>query len=438
MPAGGPPIDGYVRVSSVRGPTGVSFISPAVQRAQIRGWAKLHGVPIGEVFEELNETGGRSDRPEAAGGDRAGRVGCDQGHRRREARPLRPLADRRPREDRTITEAGGIFVAVQDGLDLSTPTGKLVVRIMLSMAEWELDRIRDSWRIAVTEAVDRGVHPGPWSPFGYRRGPGGRLEPDPQAAPLMTRIFAERAAGATAFSCAALLNESGLTTARGSTRFTSSNVARLFNNRVYLGESRSGDHVNPTAHRPLVDIATWQRAQSPNRNATIAADGLLVGILRCGSCQVKMTRFTKGGRSLRPTYVCPTRNVVGRCPSPSRIFAEEIDPLFEELLFRSIGRPDRRAQSRIAKAEASLEAPNGSSPPTATSRAPPRHWAAGRSPTVSPASTPRSGDVPWSWAAPVPRPRPARTRPTVSRPAGPIFPSRSAAGFSAAISNAPS
>lgn len=56
-------IDGYVRVSQVRGRAGERFISPLEQRAQIEGWARLHGAVVGEVFEELDESGARADRP---------------------------------------------------------------------------------------------------------------------------------------------------------------------------------------------------------------------------------------------------------------------------------------------------------------------------------------------------------------------------------------
>jgi DNA invertase Pin-like site-specific DNA recombinase len=56
-------IDGYVRVSQVSGRSGARFISPIVQREQIEGWAKLHGAVVGEVFEELDESGARADRP---------------------------------------------------------------------------------------------------------------------------------------------------------------------------------------------------------------------------------------------------------------------------------------------------------------------------------------------------------------------------------------
>lgn len=56
-------LDGYVRVSQVGGRSGVSFISPSVQREQIEGWITLHGATVGTIFEELDESGARSDRP---------------------------------------------------------------------------------------------------------------------------------------------------------------------------------------------------------------------------------------------------------------------------------------------------------------------------------------------------------------------------------------
>ena len=35
-----------------------------------------------------------------------------------------------------IEAAGGTFVSVGDGIDLSTPTGRLILRLLLSVAEW--------------------------------------------------------------------------------------------------------------------------------------------------------------------------------------------------------------------------------------------------------------------------------------------------------------
>src|SRR3954453_20270306 len=151
-------LDAYVRVSSVRGRGGDSFISPAVQRERIAAWAAAHGHRIAKVWDELDVSGGTVDRPKLnlvmerieageTGGvvvfklDRFGRTLIDS----------LGLVER-------IARGGGPFASVSEGFDLSTETGRLVLRIMLSLAEFELDRIRGNWAEARERAVARGLH----------------------------------------------------------------------------------------------------------------------------------------------------------------------------------------------------------------------------------------------------------------------------------------
>jgi hypothetical protein len=54
---------GYVRVSDVGGRSGASFISPAAQRERIAAWCSLYDAHLQHVFEELDQSGGRTDRP---------------------------------------------------------------------------------------------------------------------------------------------------------------------------------------------------------------------------------------------------------------------------------------------------------------------------------------------------------------------------------------
>jgi site-specific DNA recombinase len=351
-------VDGYVRVSTVRDRGGPSFISPEVQRDQIEAWAKLNGARIGKVFEELNESGGRSDRPKLLEALDRIESGASQGLVVAKLdRFGRSLIDGLSKIDRIIA-AGGIFVSVQDGLDLSTPTGKLVLRIMLSMAEWELDRIRANWLLAKQRAIARGVHVGPYPPFGYRRRKDGRLTPDPKAAPLVEQIFRRRGEGATIRSLAERLSESGLPTGKGSSHFTGAAVQAILKNRAYLGELKLADEVNPTAHPALVDQATWQRAQRPVRSVNSSRASLLGGILRCGTCRMKMTSSsgTQKGVLARPSYMCTRHSSAGTCPDQARVRADEVEGLFEELVFREARRaPDRRSTARIKKAADELQ-----------------------------------------------------------------------------------
>ena len=189
-------VDGYIRVSQVAGRSGERFISPAVQREQIECWVKGRGYLLGEVFEELDESGARADRPlleRAVGRVERGESGGIVVSRI--DRFGRSLVGGLAAIER-VRNAGGLFASVQDGLDLSTDTGRLVLRIMLSMGEWELDRVRASWAAAGARAIARGLCPGP-APFGYRRRANGRLTPDPATAFAVSVIFRRRARGDT-------------------------------------------------------------------------------------------------------------------------------------------------------------------------------------------------------------------------------------------------
>jgi DNA invertase Pin-like site-specific DNA recombinase len=184
-------VDGYVRVSQVKGRKGESFISPAVQREQIVQWAKLKGAVVATVFEELDQSGARSDRPMLVEALARVEDGLTDGIVVAKLdRFGRSLLDSLTAIER-IRAAGGTFVAVQDGLDVTTDTGKLVLRIMLSMAEWELDRIRAQWNSARERAVARGVHMGAYPPTGYTRDSSRRLHPDALTAPPTVPTSAE-------------------------------------------------------------------------------------------------------------------------------------------------------------------------------------------------------------------------------------------------------
>ncbi len=149
-------LDGYVRVSQVRGREGERFISPAVQRQQIEGWVALRDARLGEVFEELDESGARADRPLLEQALARIEAGTSQGLVVAKLdRFGRSLVDGLAAIER-IQRAGGTFVSVADGFDLTTETGRLIMRIMLAMGEWQLDQIRSSWDAARERAVARG------------------------------------------------------------------------------------------------------------------------------------------------------------------------------------------------------------------------------------------------------------------------------------------
>jgi DNA invertase Pin-like site-specific DNA recombinase len=355
-------LDGYIRVSQVGGRAGDSFISPRVQREQIEGWVKLNGATLGEVFEELDESGARSDRPllstaiERVERGRSGGVVVAKLDRfgRKVVDGLRGIA--------RIEEAGGTFVSVQDGFDIRTATGKLVLQLLLSIGEWELDRVRSNWDIACERAIARGVYICKKGPIGYRRGADGRLRIDPREGPTIREVFERRARGETYGEIADYLNASDLETTNGSP-FRPDSVRRIIINSAYRGEAHRGEHRNPNAHEPLVSAELWQKSQSLPRRPGHRIEVSLSGLVRCSACGGLMTAVR--GRTPRwphTVYRCSTER--GDCPRPALARADQLEPLVEEFIFRRLGghtEPERSAAidkcvQTVQSAQDSLEA----------------------------------------------------------------------------------
>jgi DNA invertase Pin-like site-specific DNA recombinase len=322
---------------------GENFISPSVQREQIERWADQRGALIGRLFEELDESGGRRDRPvlmEAIGRiERGESDGLVVAYLSRFGRSLTDGLDAIKR----ITDAGGTFVSVQESLDFSTDTGRLLLRLLLSIAEWELERSRTNWMIARERAVARGVYP-QRRPFGYRRTRGGRLVVDPREGPLVTEAFRLRADGASIGEVRKFLIASGVPQAEGGTHWPHPVVRNVLKHRVHLGEVRLGAVVNETAHPPLVDRETWERAQAsrerpPRRRGR--EPGLLRGILRCAGCQRLLTMNTRdvGTSHEVRTYQCTNQDRRrAPCPAPSNISDSIIEPYIETVFWHVLAR----------------------------------------------------------------------------------------------------
>ena len=347
-------LDGYIRVSQVGDREGESFISPTVQREQIKGWIKNHSeINLGEVFEELNESGGRSDRPDllralerVEGGESQGVIVAKiDRFGRRVVDGLRAI--------KRIEEAGGTFVSVQDGLDLSAPTGKFVMQVLFSIGEWELERVRVSWDEANRRAVGRGVYVAQ-PPFGYLRGEDGRLRIDPERAPVVREIFARRAEKQSSKEIAAALNAAGARSARGGD-FTANTIQRMIANSAYYGEAHHGAHRNPKAHEPLVDEGSWHWCQEKRRPRGRAVPSLLGGLVRCATCGYVMSVAEANGPGSRlHAYRCGNR--AKDCPRPAYVRGNELDPLVEEFVFRKCREPSSDgARREIAACEAAIE-----------------------------------------------------------------------------------
>src|ERR687888_2782342 len=239
------------------------------------------------------------------------------------------------------------LVSVEDNFDGSTPMGRFAIGILTLIAELELERIKESWSNAVHAAVERGVHISATPPAGYRRLDSGRLEPIRRDARLIAEAFRKRATGASWTELADFLSDNSIRVSERHPAWSVSGARNLLRNRVYLGEARSGEVVNPTAHEPIVTQAEFNAAQTTStltraHDGSVASKALLGGLVRCGGCG--FTLKIAGNRNAHtaesfPVYYCKGRSSKGRCPERASIRASYLDAYVEaQVLTRSDGR----------------------------------------------------------------------------------------------------
>ncbi len=351
-------LDGYCRVSQVKGRGGESFLSPDLQRQQIESWAKAHGHKIAWWHTDLDQSGGKMDRPgfnemmaRVESGETGGVVVAKLD---RFARSLPGALE----AIKHLDENSAVFVSVAEGIDPNTSAGKMMRNLLLVLAEFELDRIRDSWRTALSNAiVERGVQP-TVAPFGYRKDEHKRFVIDPVEGPCVREIFRRRLAGQTWASIARWLNDVKKVTPRRSARWTGDTVKQLARREVYLGVISKGDIRNEEAHEPLVSKADFLRAQDTFAKAngdTGAAETrhVLNGIIRCAGCSRLMSGrgYKQKNQPRIIQYQCKVHHTAGDCPSAANVNDSVILPYVEEQFFAAVG--DVSAESRVETAELS-------------------------------------------------------------------------------------
>lgn len=324
-------LTGYIRVSRVGKRKGDSFISPKVQRERIQGIATAGNHQIIEWVEDLDQSGAKANRPgfqkiladiEAKRTDGIAVAKLD-----RFSRSVSDAAQALKR----IDAAGGALLSAEDSLDTSTAMGRFALHMMLAIAELEWERRRESWEVARANAVSRGVHIASRTPTGYDRDENRRLIPN-EHAPKITEAFRRRAQGASWRELSEVMD--GTPTPYGAVHWTTRSVAELLENRVYLGEARSGQFVNPDAHEPLTDPGTFQLASKREQRPSVRTTdpSLLTGLIRCGGCSyaIKPDQMRlKSGERAR-IYRCRGQRAMGKCESSAAVMAGIIEPWVEE------------------------------------------------------------------------------------------------------------
>lgn len=122
-------VDGYLRTAADRG---AGLHAAQLYETQIRTWAASRGWRIGRIFDEPG-LGLALSRVESGESD-----GLIVAHFWQVGSSLEDALTAVER----VRAAGGRFVSVADGIDLDTPHGRLVLRLLLSVSDQTIQGVR--------------------------------------------------------------------------------------------------------------------------------------------------------------------------------------------------------------------------------------------------------------------------------------------------------
>ena len=237
---------------------------------------------------------------------------------------------------------GMAFATVQGDIDLSSPDGRTMARVMVAFAnKSSMDTSRRLKRKHL-EVAQSGALLGSHRPFGYEED---RVTLRPGEVELIREAATDIISGVALHAIARRWNAQGVKTSYGNIWRQAPLRAmmlspRLAGFRVHHGEkARDADGSPVMAQRPaILDLETWEAVGAtlldPARTGNHVHRGgrkrLLAGIVRCGLCGTPMTS-DKDHRRLVHTYVCKSATTNGGCGKVA-VSGEPVDLLVTELV----------------------------------------------------------------------------------------------------------
>ncbi len=189
------------------------------------------------------------------------------------------------------------FVSITQAFNTTTSMGRLTLNILLSFAQFEREVIGERIRDKVAASRKRGMWMGGFVPLGYDVRDR-KLVMNPIEADLVRAVFTGFVETRSGTVLLRRLQGAGATTKRGKP-FTKTDIYRVLNNRVYLGEAVHKGTAYPGEHDAIVSHEQWEAAHevlqiSPRvrRNQTVSqTPALLRGLI-----------FGSDGRAMSPTH----------------------------------------------------------------------------------------------------------------------------------------
>jgi len=358
----------YVRVSTAKQEDGTSL---QTQEAECRAYAADHGYEVVAAFSDVYTGEDVFNRPgmtELRDLLRIHGVDIVLGH------ALDRVSRNQTHQGLILSEiehAGARLELVTEKLE-DTPEGRLLLSVRGFVAEVE--------RLKISERTNRGrrkraqdgkMMPGPRPLYGYRwRDPErGALEPNPETAPIIQRIFRELADGKSMRQVTKDLTQEGVPTATGGSHWDISSLHYLLRQETYIGRAssfrtkrqkgRDGKYRDPASgadHQIALPEGTSPALITPDLFAAVQArlarnkaeatrnsadpEGALLrsGYAICGYCGTNLVAARHHPTGLRH-YCCRSRAGERNSHRAFGMLAPKLDPLIWDWVKERVSDP---------------------------------------------------------------------------------------------------
>jgi DNA invertase Pin-like site-specific DNA recombinase len=219
-----------------------------------------------------------------------------------------------------LKQHGCRLESATEDISENTPSGRLKNNLMLSFSQYEKENTAEKTQAKMEQQAKRGYWNGGAVPFGYAYDKNTQtLQPHPEEAPIVRRVFELAAQLVTLEQIADVLNREGLRTrARlfrrtdgtehmvGVKRFRSDGLRLMITNPIYRGVIRYAGHEHAGRHERLVTDDLWEKTnavvvKTVRPVQTLKPDQdkhfhLLKGLVHCGCCNRALVPHASGNR----------------------------------------------------------------------------------------------------------------------------------------------
>jgi DNA invertase Pin-like site-specific DNA recombinase/ssDNA-binding Zn-finger/Zn-ribbon topoisomerase 1 len=236
-------------------------------------------------------------------------------------------------------EHGVAFASITQPIDTSTSTGKLMLHILSSFAEFERQLISERTKDKMSAARKRGQWTGGWAALGYDLNKESKkLIINKTEAKLIKEIFDLYLKESSLLKVAQILNDKGYRSKSitlksgkcfGGKKFGITHIQSMIKNPLYIGKVEYSGQIYEGEQEGIIDEETFKKAQEilkqnrMERKATKNTDctGLLSHLLHCKACGTFMfhTYTLKNETHKYRYYVCSNAQKRGyvSCPTKS-------------------------------------------------------------------------------------------------------------------------